>query len=649
MTYNRLIKETSVYLRNHAHQKINWYPWCEEAFEAARRENKLIFISIGFSACHWCHELSRNCFDNAAIAKTLNRYYICIQVDREERPDVDLFYMNAVEIITNSSGWPVSCFLLPDGSPVYGGAYFPPDQFLEMILGLQYTYKNDRDKLEEIGVELIKILKDTNIVEKKPIEKISIENISLIVEPWRRKFDGDNGGTLGAPKFPLPMSLIFMLNSGYFLNDPSLTSYVETTLTNIAKGGIYDQLRGGFFRYTDDLAWKRPHFEKMLYDNALLIAVYSLAYRNRPNPLYKDVIEETVNFMKLRLCKNNLYHSSVDAEIGNVEGEYYTWDAAELKDVLGDDYKFIADYFGLKDNRRPNVLYIDMDENVLAKKYGLSPQECKNKIRHIKKTLLKIREQRERPNIDSKIISGWNALFLSGLCEAYRSFGEDYLLKQAKDIADSLTKNYIADDYKMYRIYENKTPAFLDDYAFTIIAFLRLYRITGDRSYHKTLKGLLDYTFKHFYDEKTGMFFFIDDSLPSIIPRMMDFVDKAYPSSNSVMAKALIYLSFMEGNQHYRNVAIQMLANINDQMAGAGPYIAYWANVLLFELFRPIIVFLPDQHLLDLSTHFVPNLLVFPDAGNPDVHNIPKNILDEINGNYSRLVDFARSNKNLSF
>jgi uncharacterized protein YyaL (SSP411 family) len=557
--------------------------------------------------------------------------------------------MNAVEIITNSSGWPVSCFLLPDGSPVYGGTYFPPDQFIEMILGLQYTYVNDRYKLEEIGRELVEIMQDTNIIRKKTVEKISIENINLIVEPWRRKFDSNNGGTLGAPKFPLPVSLIFMLNAGYYLDDPLLTSYVEKTLTKIARGGIYDQLRGGFFRYTDDLAWKRPHFEKMLYDNALLIAAYSLAYRNKPDPLYRQVIVETVNFMKLRLSRNNLYHSSVDAEIGNVEGEYYTWDSAELKEILGSDYAFCADYFGVKENKRQNVLFINMDEEVLSERYRLSPDECKAKINEIKTTLLIIREQRERPNIDSKIIAGWNSLFLSGLCEAYRSFGEGYLLEQAKDIANALTKDYILADYRMLRIYENKTPAFLDDYAFTITAFLRLYRITGDSIYYETLKGLMDYVFKHFFDEKTGMFFFTDDSVPSIIPRMVDFVDKAYPSSNSVMARALEYLSFMEGNKHYHDVAIQMITNIKDQMAGAGPYIAYWANILFYEAFHPIITFVPKEGLMKVFTHFAPNLFVFPDTGNSEVQNVPQDILEEINGDYSRLVDFARQNKNLTF
>jgi uncharacterized protein YyaL (SSP411 family) len=646
MAYNRLINETSVYLRNHSHQKINWYPWCEEAFEIAKKENKLIFISIGFSACHWCHELSRNCFDNDAIAQTLNRYYINVKVDKEERPDVDLFYMNAIEIITNSSGWPISCFLLPDGSPVYGGTYFPPEQFLEMILGLQHTFINDREKLEEIGEELMIILKNTNIIEKKPIEQLSVEDIKLVIEPWRRKFDNDNGGTSGSPKFPLPVSLMFMLNAGYYLDDPLLTSYVDKTLTNIAKGGIYDQLRGGFFRYTDDLAWKKPHFEKMLYDNALLVAAYSFAYRNNPNPLYEKVIKETVNFMKLNLSRNNLYLSSVDAEVGDIEGKYYKWKTSEFKEILGDDYDLMADYFGLKENKKQNVLFINMDEETLAEKYGLSLEECKSKIEKLKEILLNIREQRDIPSIDSKIISGWNALFLSGLCEAYRSFGENYLLKQAIDIADALSKNYIQENYRMFRVYENQTPAFLDDYAFTITAFLRLYRITGDNAYLKTGKGLVDYIFKHFYDEKTGMFFFTDNSLPSIIPRMMDFVDKAYPSSNSVIAKALLYLSFMENNQYYRNIVIQMINNIKDQMPGAGPYVAHWVNILFYESYQPTVVFIPKEHLSETCSFFVPNLFVFPDVGDANVQNSPPNILDETGNDYSKIVDFARKNKN---
>jgi uncharacterized protein YyaL (SSP411 family) len=387
----------------------------------------------------------------------------------------------------------------------------------------------------------------------------------------------------------------------------------------------------------------------MLYDNAVLVSAYSLAYRNNPNPLYKEVVLETVNFMKLRLSRDNLYYSSVDAEIGNIDGKYYTWQLSELEKILGDDFEFMSDYFGLKEPKRQSVLSINMDEEILSRKYGLSPEECKNKIKHLKKILLKFREERERPQIDSKIISGWNALFLSGLCESYRSFGENYLLELAKDIADALTKRYIQDDYKMFRIFENQTPAFMDDYALTITAFIRLYKITGECRYLKIAKGLVDYVFKYFYDEKTGMFFFNDDSVPSIIPRMMDFIDKTYPSSNSVMTKALIYLAYLEDNKYYRDVAVQMINNIKDQMPGAGPYVAYWANMLFYELYKPTVAFIPAKHLTDICGYFAPNLFVFPDAGNPNARNIPQNILDETDGDYFKIVDFARINKNLEY
>jgi uncharacterized protein YyaL (SSP411 family) len=309
----------------------------------------------------------------------------------------------------------------------------------------------------------------------------------------------------------------------------------------------------------------------------------------------------------------------------------------------------MSDYFGLEKSTTQSVLSINMDEEILAQKYGLSLEECKEKIKDLKQILLIKREKRERPHIDTKIICGWNALFLSGLCEAYRSLGEDYLLEQAKDLANALTKNYIQDDYKMFRIFENQTPAFMDDYAFTITAFIRLYKITGENEYLKTAKGLVDYTFQHFYDEKTGMFFFTDDSLPSIIPRMMDFIDKAYPSSNAVMTKTLTYFAYLEGNQYYHDVSVQMINNIKDQMPGAGPYVAYWANMLFYELYQPVVVFIPKEYLTGVHCHFAPNLFVFPDAGNPNAQNIPQNIFDEINGDYSRIIDFAKMHKNSKY
>ncbi|MDR1895982.1 MAG: thioredoxin domain-containing protein [Prevotellaceae bacterium] len=646
MTGNRLINENSIYLRNHANQHIDWYPWGGEAFERAKAENKLIFISIGFSACHWCHELSRNCFEDETIAEALNRYYVCIKVDREERPDVDMFYMSVLELVTNYSGWPITCFALPDGSPVFAGTYYPPDQFLEVVLNLQQTFELEPDKLEEVGLEIVSIMKNTGIVEKKAMEKLSVNDLKLLIEPWRRKFDAVNGGTLGAPKFPLPMSLTFMMSSGYYLDDPSLIEYVEKTLDSIAKGGIYDQLGGGFFRYTEDTAWKRPHFEKMLLDNALLIVAYSRAYRINPKPLYKKVIEDTINFMRVKMLGKKLYYASIDAESEDIEGRYYTWHSDELREILGNDYEFAAEYFGIRENVQ-NVLFVHEDIECLSEKHGLSLNEVRTKINTIKNNLLQIRTTRKLPSIDTKMLVSWNSLFMGALCEAYRSLEDAAFLEQAQYIADYIIEYYVQKDYRMFRIVENKTPAFLDDYALTANALIRLYRISGDRKYLKVAKGIVEYTFEHFYDEKSGMFFFSDNAIPSLIPRMMDFVDKTYPSSNSMMAKVVTIVSLLYNNKHYANVVLQMLNNIKDQMPGAGPYVAHWASVFYMNIYKQIIAFIPTDKLKNLITCFVPNLLIFPDNVDSCAQNIPQDELDKIEKDYYSLVEYAKGHKQL--
>ena len=657
MGYNRLINETSTYLVGHAHQEIDWYPWCDEAFERAKAENKLIFISIGFSACHWCHEISRNCFENEIIAQTLNRYFINIKVDREERPDVDLFYMNVIEIITNSGGWPISCFTLPDGSPVYGGTYFPPDQFMEVILGLQQTYEDEPERLEEIGNEIMEMLKDADVIkEKKPIEKITLDDVKLVIEPWRRKFDLKHGGTTGAPKFPLPISLMFMMYSAYYLEDQSLMDYVEITLDNIAKGGIYDQLEGGIFRYAEDVEWKKPHFEKMLFDNAQLIIVYCLAYRNKPKALYKDLIDKSISFMrKTGVAENGMLYGSIDAEVDEIEGGYYTWRASEIREALNnEDYDFAIDYFGIKEeNDVRNVLFINDNVENLAKKYCLSVEESEEKIEKIKKILSGIREKRPKPNIDKKIILGWNSMAIGALCEAYRTFGDKSLLDRAIQMADYIIDNYIEDDFKMYRIIENKTPAFLDDYSLTANGLMRLYRVAGDNKYLKVIKGIIDYTFKHFYDEKSGMFFLTDDTMPSRLPRMMDFVDKAYPSSNSVMVRVLTMYSLISGDMSYAQYGRQMICNIKGQMAGAGPYVSYWAYMLFIYIFKPVMAFVPKDKIPKIHLYFAPNLMVFPE--NSEIKGMeytgaivmPEEELKKIDGNISEIVKFARMNKKI--
>ncbi|MDR2423400.1 MAG: thioredoxin domain-containing protein [Prevotellaceae bacterium] len=642
--YNRLANEQSSYLRSHAHQKVNWFPWCKEAFDKARDENKLVFISSGFSACHWCHELSRNCFDNEAIAQILNSYYVCVKVDREERPDVDMFYMSAVEIISNSSGWPVSCFTLPNGLPVYGGAYFSPDQFKEIILDLKQTYAADREKLVEVGEELTDIVRTAHVVKRKNIEKITIHDASLIIEPWRRKFDTVNGGTTGSPKFPLPLSLMFLGYSGYYMNDNSLIEQVEKTLDNIAMGGIYDQIGGGFFRCAEDLCWKKPHFEKMLYDNAMLIVAYCYAYRHNPKPLYKKIIEETVVFLNQTFFDGTLFYGSVDAEAGNIEGSYYVWEACEAKEILGADYNFAANYYGISETEK-NILYINRTPAEMAELYGMTLEGCLEKIGEINSRLLAVRSKRTPPFVDTKKIAGWNSLVLGAFCEVYRALGCEAIMEQSKLLADNIVANFICSDYSMIRIIANKTPACFDDYALTANAFIRLYRITGEKKHIDTVRGIIDYAMKNFFDRKSGMFYFSEKSILPKIPRMMDFVDRTFPSSNSLMAKVLTMLGMVENNSTHTTIAVQMINNIKDQMPGAGPYVSYWSQLLYYHIFSPAVFFLPLKQVHILSRRFVPNTMIFPEnpeVSQPYMQNISEKDIAEIGTDTRLLLDFAK-------
>ena len=611
LEHNLLRYETGTFLKSHSHQPVEWYPWCDEAFDKARSENKLVFLSIGFHACHWCHEQSRNCFDNHDIARKLNEDFVCVKVDREERPDIDLFYGTIIEMINQQGGWPISCFITSEGLPVFGGTYYEPELFLGLILELSWTYRHERQKLVEAGMELVASLQRDNCVKQKPLKPFSPDDAKLIVESWRRKFDRENGGTSGSPKFPLPISLAFLLSSGYYLNDATLAQFVEFSIDNISRGGIYDHLGGGFFRCSHDSTWNKPRFEKMLYDNAMLLMIYSGCHQQNPHPRFKKTVEETITFMNDAFLTDNLYTSSIAAESDALDGHYYTWHADELKELLGDDYPLAADYFGISDGDVKNVLFVNTDIDTLAHKYSLSTHECLAEIDAIKNRLLDARKKRKPPLIDDKIISGWNTLVISAFCEVYMSFGIVSVLEHSERMAAEIIKTYILPDYQMIRIASNGTPAFLDDYSFTINAFLRLYRITGKKSYVDLAKGMIEYTLRNFYDNTSGMFFFSADPIRPNLPRMRDLVDRAIPSSNALMAKALTLMSLIEGNDAYSDIVVRMLNNIRDQMPAAGPYVAYWGQVLYNYIYKPTLkIFKYDR--LPVVESFTPDIILLP-------------------------------------
>jgi uncharacterized protein YyaL (SSP411 family) len=661
---NRLAGETSPYLLAYANQTIDWYPWCDEAFIAAERDKKLIFISIGYSACHWCHEISRNCFENETIANILNQYYICIKVDKEERPDVDQFYMSALQLMSDSGGWPISCFALPDGSPIFGGTYFPPDEFAETLLGLQETYSKETAKVEDMGRELMKALDETDIIKSKSESTdITLNDVHLIIETWRLKLDHINGGTQSLPKFPLPTSILFLMVASYFESDTVLAKYVDTSLQKMAEGGIYDQLAGGFFRYTTDSAWHFPHFEKMLYDNALIMYVYSLAYRNDRSPLYEKVVRETSNFLVEHMqADNKLFYCSVDADTDREEGAFYTWTSEELKQVLGNNARIAFDLLGAKEEgnfKGKNVLYISNNIEEIARKYGITADELTDKLEQVKQLLLERRKTRVSPRIDTKIILSWNAYLIKAFCEAYKTFNNPQYLTLSIEMADSIRKHYIRPDFMVYRMLKdngNSLPGFLDDYVSTAIAFMQIYTITGDESYLVLVDGLLDYMMAHFYDETSGMFFYTADNVHTHLPRKMDFIDRACPSSNSEVARLLIIVALIKGKDKYEKIAKQMICNIKSQMSGAGPYIANWGMLLYLNIYKLIVALIPKQYLgkiINQYRGFRPNLRVFPQLDNWDYNKEGKHhycypLKKLIAEGYAGLAEFAAQNKNKS-
>lgn len=621
---NRLIDETSPYLYSHAHQPINWYSWCDEALEKARNENKLLFISIGYSACHWCHVMASECFENETIAQILNEHYISIKIDKEERPDLDQIYLNAVQMMTDNAGWPLNCFALSDGTPVFGGTYFTSTQFVDIIQSLQDTYLNQFDKVKEVADDLRDALKNIDVITERVFVQKFLENdIRLIIEPWKRKFDNINGGTQNPPKFPLPNGKEFLMWTAYYFEDEEIKQHLSITLNKMANGAIYDQIAGGFFRYTIDAEWKIPHFEKMLYDNVQLVSLYAQAYRFFKNQYYKKIAEDTLAFMLREMhSPDGAFYCSIDSDSNGSEGKYYMWSMNDFNNVLQDDAKLAADYFGINQEQDKvleySTIYVAINEADLAVKYGLTLECVKQKIEDSKQKLLEARIKRQTPLIDKKIIASWNGMALTSLLNAYIAFNNEEYLLLAKQTAQYIKSQLIHDKQYIYRSITSKYPikGFLDDYAFVSKAFILLSQITGDKQYIEDAKTLTDTVIGHFYDKNSGMFYFTSNEEEFVLGRKMDFIDRAVPSSCSEIAQNLILLAFIYNNVQYYNCAQQMLSNIKSQMPGAGPFISNWGKLLFYYIYDPILVKMPDNidttKIKSLWESYLPNIVICP-------------------------------------
>ncbi|MBI4931388.1 MAG: thioredoxin domain-containing protein [Bacteroidetes bacterium] len=614
---NRLIHESSPYLLQHARNPVDWFPWSDEAFAKAKAENKLVLVSIGYSACHWCHVMEHESFEDEVVAKMMNEYFVCIKVDREERPDVDSVYMSAVQIMTGSGGWPLNCFTLPDGRPIYGGTYFQKEQWMKILQTLADYFKNEPEKVFQYAEELTSAVKKSELIpaftEKPAFTK---EILNICYENWQKRFDTIEGGANRVPKFPLPNNYQFLLRHYYFTKDISLLRHINLTLEKMAYGGIYDQIGGGFARYSTDGTWKVPHFEKMLYDNAQLVSLYSEAYQLTKNPLYKQTVYETLEFVKREMTSpDGAFYSALDADSEGEEGKYYVWTIAELQSLLGDDTKLFADYFNVNEigywEEEYYILLRKQSDEEVAKRYGMSVEEFQNKISELKKKVLVVREKRIKPGLDNKILASWNALMIKGYADAYSVFHEKEFLNSALRCANYILKNLSREDGGLF--HSKNINGFLEDYSLTIEAFISLYQITFDEQWLNKAKSLAHYTLKHFHDSSSAMFYFTSDWDSQLIARKMEIQDNVIPSSNSSMALSLFYLGKYFDETNYLEISEKMLKQVQNEIPSYGSAYSNWAMLMLHftQPFYEIAIVgnSVDEKRKELSEHFIPNAI----------------------------------------
>lgn len=583
---NALIHESSPYLLQHAHNPVNWYPWGIEAFEKAQLENKLVLISIGYAACHWCHVMAHESFESESIARVMNEKFICIKVDREERPDVDQIYMTAVQLITGSGGWPLNCFTLPDGRPVYGGTYFRPDQWVQVLEGLVQTFKTDKNHVLEVAAEIEKGIQQHELIQVKTEESgFSNKIIHNALSNWKPYFDIEWGGNKRAPKFPMPSGLQFLLTYQAQFQDEEVASHLQLTLDKMAYGGIYDQVGGGFARYSVDAYWKVPHFEKMLYDNGQLVSLYAGAYKYFQKPLYKRIVKETLDFVQQELLSSECaFYASFDADSEGQEGKFYVWSHQEIEQVLGEDASWFQAYFNVTRTGNwegENILWITQPE-FLQHSLGWDAAMQEQKINQAKQKLYEQRKHRIWPGLDDKILTSWNALMALGFIDASEALKhEDYLLVALKN-AGFIKQQVLRDDYSLLRNYKNgiaSIDAFLEDYALVIRLFIRLYQSTFDIQWLEDAKAMLSYVLDNFQDETLGMFYYTNKKYHQLVARKMELTDNVIPSSNALMAHNLFQMGTLFSNNDWLNMSRQMVANTQQHIEQNAAYFSCWAQL----------------------------------------------------------------------
>lgn len=615
---NQLIHESSPYLLQHAHNPVNWYPWGEEALAKAKSENKLLIISIGYAACHWCHVMEHESFEDEEVAKYMNDNFVAIKIDREERPDIDQVYMNAIQLLSGSGGWPLNCIALPDGRPIYGGTYYPKAEWVSLLQQVAAFVKNSPEKAEEQANALTQGVQESELIQMKTTPTdFNIEDLDAVVNFWKDEMDFVNGGNNRAPKFPMPVSYQFLMHYNYLTDNKLAINITTLTLDKMADGGIYDQVGGGFSRYSTDDIWKAPHFEKMLYDNGQLVSLYAKAYQKTKNPYYKEIIDETLSFIEREMTSpENGFYASLDADSEGEEGKFYVWTAAEMDKVLGEASPMIKSYYNVNNSGNwdsgQNILFKTKSDEKIAAKYDVSLADFSKELTQAKILLLEARAARIRPGLDDKILCSWNALMLTGYVDAYRALDNELYLESAIQNANFILNNMKRADGGLNRNYKDgksSINAFLDDYAATIQAFIALYQATFDEQYLLEAGKLMNYTLLHFYDANSGMFYYTSDLDEALIARKMEITDNVIPASNSEMAKNLFVLGKLLYKEDYLAKSQIMLNNVKAQTAEGMSYYANWDILLAWFASEPYEVVILGKDCIAKRKEFDQNYL----------------------------------------
>ncbi len=629
---NALINETSPYLLQHAHNPVKWRAWNDETLELAKKEDKLMIVSIGYAACHWCHVMEHESFEDEEVAELMNTHFIPVKIDREERPDIDDVYMAACNIVTGRGGWPLNAITLPDSRPVFAGTYYPKDQWIKILEQMIDIKANKPERLEEAATGITEGIKKAEIIALPKEVRFDRSTFDNMMKGYLSNIDYKDGGNNRTPKFMMPNNFEMTLKYLWLSGDDKAREAVDITLKRMAYGGVYDQLGGGFARYSTDGVWKVPHFEKMLYDNGQLLGLYAEAYKVNKNPLYKRVIEQTFDFCNRELTdKAGGFYSSLDADSEGEEGKFYVWQTEELDSLLGDDAKLYKDYYSVTPNgnwEHTNILHITKSPEKIAKKNGMSVDELQTFIARANEKIFAERTKKIRPGTDDKVLCSWNALMIDGLLRCHEAFGDKKYYDRAATTLNFMIKKMKSKDGGLYRNFKNgkaSISAFLDDYALMIQALIKMYENDFDAKWLEEAKGLTEYVLENFSNPDQELLFYTSAKDSPLIVRQTVYADNVIPSSNSTMATNLYKLGSLYYKKEWTEKSKAMLGSMQNEITqdGAASFYSNWIQLYL-NMVQPayeIAIVGKNAKALraEMSKHYLGNSILLGDTKESDM------------------------------